>query len=603
MSTVATISAVAGKKGIENVIGDIYKTGKGQLRIRFKRWKARKTIGVLYTKIKNIRKVKTILQPEKAVDLLKFYYPCKVKIDDKPKTIRDISEFHWDGNIVIKGTVGQGKSIFFRYLASREMVKGKKIPLFVELRRIGKGEKLVDHMVEEAIVLGLKGLDKGTFLWLAEKGKVVLLLDAFDEIHESERTRITNEIERLAKKYEHLQILISSRPNSGIENSPFFQVFEIAQLEDQEYEEAIRVMAEESVAGNIIKAVRSSRSPVLALLTTPLMVALLIVRHRIEQTVPENVIGFYQGLFGLLISRHDRMKGGYTRSRKSGLGDSALEDIFEGICFLTRKERQGAYVLRDFTRYAKESARLNGYKCEPDNVIEDIIKITCLILEEGEECKFIHKSVQEYHASCFIKGQPDDSVKRFYDHVLRIWSNWEQELDFLSMIDKYRFLRWFLITDMCQILDLEATYIPTKWKPEIAQMKKLFVRWRFEIEVKTGKLFSFSWGIRSGGSYTSQKKTAKGLFSNTPFSFDYASLIKAIQQKQTTLVKKIKKVRPSGFNKDCHQIIVKDLFNSGLMNKELKAWAGELLKEVHSDLLCAKKYVEDVEARKEVFEL
>ena len=70
MSAVATISAIAGKKGLEKVIADIYDISKGQLRMRFKRWKAKKNIDVIYTKIKNIRKVKTILQPEKAVDIL-----------------------------------------------------------------------------------------------------------------------------------------------------------------------------------------------------------------------------------------------------------------------------------------------------------------------------------------------------------------------------------------------------------------------------------------------------------------------------------------------------------------------------------------------------
>jgi hypothetical protein len=355
MSTVATISAIAGKKGLETIVEDIYKTSKGQLRMLFKRWKAKKNIDVIYTKIKNIRKVKTILQPEKAIDLLKFYYPSKIIIDDERKTIQDISELQWDGNIIIKGTVGQGKSIFFRYLTSREMVKGKAVPLFVELRRIKKNESLVEHLIEEACSAGLKGLDKETLLWLAEHGKVILLLDGFDEVSEEQRTRLITEIERLAKKYDNMRILISSRPNSGIENSPLFGVYELAPFEENEYEKAIVTMAEEGVAQNIIKAIRKSPDSVKQLLTTPLMVALLIVRHRIEQTIPENVIGFYKGLFGLLISRHDKMKGGYTRPRKSGLGDSTLEDIFEAICFLTRKER---------SLFAKRFHKIHKEKCE-----------------------------------------------------------------------------------------------------------------------------------------------------------------------------------------------------------------------------------------------
>lgn len=333
MSSVVAISAVAGKKGLERIIGNIYDTSKGQLRMRFKRWKTKKNIGTLYTQIKKIRRVKTILQPEKVVDLMKFYYPSKILIDGKRKTIKDISELSWEGNIVIKGTVGQGKSIFFRYIASREMVKGNAVPLFAELRRIKKNHRLVDHLVDEANALGLKGLDEETFFWLAEQGKVILLLDGFDEVPEEQRLDLITEIELLSRTYEKMQILVSSRPNSGIEKSPFFSVFELDELKNNEYEDAIRVMAEQSAAESIVEAVRLAPSNVREMLTTPLMVALLIVRHRIEQAIPENVVGFYEGLFGLLVNRHDKMKGGYTRPRKSGLGDMHYRMCSKGFVF------------------------------------------------------------------------------------------------------------------------------------------------------------------------------------------------------------------------------------------------------------------------------
>ncbi len=514
MSAIATISAVAGKKGLEKVVGDIYDASKGQLRMRFKRWKTKKNISVIYSKIKNIRKVKTILQPEKAVDLLKFYYPSKLIVGKERKVIRDIEDIRFDGNIVIRGTVGQGKSIFFRYLASREMLKGKKVPLFVELRRIQKGEKLLNHLVEEAEVLGLRGIDKDTLLWLAEKGKVVLLLDAFDEVPESERTRITNEIEGLAKKYENMQILVSSRPNSGIENSPFFQVFELSPMEGLEHEEAISVMAEENVAGNIIKAIKSSRSPVRKLLNTPLMVALLIIRHRIEQSIPENLIGFYQGLFALLISRHDKIKGGYTRPRRSGLGDSALEDVFNGICFLTRREKKGTFVRRELVQYTKKSNKMTGHKANPDDVTNDIMDITCLILEDGEECKFIHASVQEYHAACFIKEQPDSSSYKFYEYALDKWRYWRQELDFLSMIDKYRFCKLFLFPDILRALNLKDKDVPIKWESKSRDILRVFSGGIFRIDLKRGELRAYVWGPLSN-SYTINNCIGKsGYFGN-----------------------------------------------------------------------------------------
>lgn len=588
MSTVATISSVACKKGLESIIGDIYNSSKGQLRMRFKRWKAKKNIGVIYTKIKNIRKVKTILQPEKAVDLLKFYYPSKLIIGKERKVVNDIEDIQFDGNIVIKGTVGQGKSILFRYLASREMVKGKKVPLFVELRRIQKGEKLLNHLVEEAEALGLRSIDKDTLLWLADEGKIVLLLDAFDEIPESERTRITNEIESLAKKYEHMQILVSSRPNSGIENSPFFQVFGLAPLQGREYEEAIGVMSEESIATNIIKAVRSSRRIVKDILTTPLMVALLIVRHRVEQTIPENMVGFYEGLFMLLISRHDRMKGGYTRLRKSGLGDGALADIFEAICFLTRKEMKGTFTRRDLTNFAKESIQLAGIRCDPDKIIEDIEKITCLILEEGEECRFIHKSVQEYHAACFIKHQPEQLAQQFYKNAVKqhfkfgfFLENWDGELGFLQMIDKYRFLKWFLIPAASRTLGLKGMIVP----------KSLTITPQMIVETFSGLAV-----LCSAGKLEWVILHKKPLFWNYRL-FPYLGVY--VFQELGNMYFSLQDKDIKGKKKDA---ALKEISSRGLVESPIGAYAEKTLKKVHTELLAAKKYIKRIDERKAFFE-
>ncbi len=585
MSSDIEISAVAGKKGLESVFSDIYGAAKGQLKLRFKRWKAKKNIGLLYTKIKNICKVNTILQPEKSVDLIKFYYPSKIKIEGKRRIISDISELNWDGNIVINGTVGQGKSIFFRYLTSREMIKGKAIPLFVELRKIKKGTSLLEHLIEEAKTLGLKDIDSNTFLWLAEKGKVILLLDAFDEVPQEQRMDLTTDIEQLSKRYEMMRILISSRPKSGIENSPLFRVFELEPLVEKEYEEAINVMAEASVADNIINAIRGSKTPVRELLSTPLMVALLIVRHRIEQTIPENLIGFYKGLFWILIGRHDKLKGGYTRPRKSGLGDTALEDVFNGICFMSRKKMEGTYERREIVQYAKKSASLSGHKGNAEYMVDDIIEITCMILEEGGECKFIHKSVQEYHAACFIKNQPDEVALRFYEHGKKDPAHfdllWSEEISFLRMIDRYRLLKWYLIPSACRMLSISESALPRSLNISSNMITSLFSG--LSVRISGGNVVNWFIPLKSnaGASYSLLKSLDEDIFAGLSFLEDSIST---------------NDVRDSSFQEYCA------LENLYLTKGEFKNWAKNKINKIYTKLIKEIEYVKQVEARKEIFE-
>ncbi len=150
-----------------------------------------------------VRNVKTILQVEKEVDLATFYYPTKIETNDSnTTTIRDLDDLAYSGNTLFQGTVGQGKSIFFRYLASRELVKGKAIPVFVELRRIRQGQSFLGFLLAELGNLGLD-MEEEFFRTLCDAGKVILFLDGFDEVSETNRSTVLSQIEDLWKRHEH----------------------------------------------------------------------------------------------------------------------------------------------------------------------------------------------------------------------------------------------------------------------------------------------------------------------------------------------------------------------------------------------------------------
>ena len=596
MAITAIATAAVAKKALENVVDDAYQLGKAQMKSKIKRWKAKGKIEGIYKKIKNVRKVKTIWQVEKEVDLSQFYYPSKVMIGNKRKTIDDLSDFDYDGNIVIKGTIGQGKSIFFRFLTSEEMLKGKAIPLFVELRRVKKDQTLSAHLLQELKSLGLE-MDEETFLFLAKAGKIILFLDAFDEVKETQRNDLISEIEHFAKSYENLRMLISSRPNSGIEASPFFRVFELCALEGKEYEQVIAKMAhDEKTASEIVKGVRHGEGRIAQLLTTPLMVALLMLRYRVDQSIPENAIGFYGDLFNLLLLRHDKTKAGYMRTRKSRVGDAALLEIFNGICYLTRKAGQGAFTLNELHKYAKEAIKIADQRCPADKVVADIIEITCLIIEEGGECKFIHRSLQEYHAACFIKEQPDNSVANFYKAMQPHFTPWEQELEFLSMIDKYRFFKFFLIPDILATLGLGYESVTTEWEPSRSQVAALI---EGISSISFNKLaqrrISFITIISKKSSWSLSTIT-RPKFAHDLFKLDYSSVTNELHRKDSHLRSKVSRKRRY------YEILVSDILESCLMASDICGVASVALQALHKQLLESKRYVEHVEATKSVFD-
>lgn len=447
-------STTAVKKGLGRLIDDIYELGKSRFSHKLKAWRATQAQKTLASKLRGVRMVKTIWQIDKEVDLADFYYPSRILVGDTRRVINDLDDFPYSGNIIVQGTVGQGKSILFRYLTSRELARGRAIPLFVELRRIKDNHTLASHLVGELLSLGLEA-DQELLFFLAREGKLILFLDAFDEVKESHRAQLIDEIEHLSRRHEKLRIVISSRPNSGIANSPLFRVFPLAALQRDEYEEVIQRMAKPpSVAAKIIDGVKKAGQAVRQILDTPLMVALLVFRFNVDQSIPENTVAFYYDLFDLLLRRHDRSKAGYIRPRKSGAGDAKLHDVFNATCYLTRKADLSAFSFSQLQGFVKEAIQVVDGDLDGATILQDIIDITCLVLEEGGECKFLHRSVQEFHAACFIKTRPEEMAIKFYQSMPRRWSQWQGELRFLEQIDRYRLLKYFGIAEMHRTLNI-----------------------------------------------------------------------------------------------------------------------------------------------------
>ncbi|MCX5661013.1 MAG: hypothetical protein NTW19_15095 [Planctomycetota bacterium] len=202
------------------------------------------------------------------------------------------------------------------------------------------------------------------------------------------------------------------------------------------------------------------------------MVALLILRYKVNQSMPENAVAFFGDLFVLLLQRHDKQKPGYIRPRKSKIGDIGLHDTFCAISYLSRKSDGNSIPLTQLYGFCREALKLVALTDHAVAVVEDIKNITCLVLEEGGDCRFIHKGVQEYHAACFVRQQSEDSGRKFYEAMVRYWRSWRQELYFLETIDDYRFTRYFLIPQLKSVLGL-PDIVPVEWKASLEGSRRL----------------------------------------------------------------------------------------------------------------------------------
>lgn len=444
---------------VSQIVLDLYNSGKDRFGTQLEKWKNTKARSNLVTKVAMARKVKAFWQRDKEVPLSSFYYPSKVTFDrGVTKNISSLRDFPSSGNFVIQGTIGQGKSIFLRYLCVQELKEAgsSRIPVFLELRTL-TNEGLLKALFAAMDRLGFV-VNDSLFEFYAESGKIVILLDAFDETDASLIKETIRDLEGLSEKYSQLQIIITSRPDSEIQNSRLFRVVHLAALTPNDHEPFFkRIGIKDDNARKLLHAIKSSSSEIMGLLTTPLMLTLLTIVYQAESSIPNELPDFFDSLFQTLFTKHDKSKPGLVRTQKSGLGERRLQQLFQGFCFSTLQLLSKTVLSNEeFHKILEQAFKHTDIQCDPEGFKHDVIKVVCLMQEDGYELHFIHKSVLEFYAASFVRNLHEDLAIKFYSQLSKQNSinayKWQQVLQFLSQIDKYRYTKHFAIPDISKRL-------------------------------------------------------------------------------------------------------------------------------------------------------
>lgn len=435
---------------VKAVLDEVYKFSKEAAKNRLAKSRSDLKESAVARAVNSVTKVKTLWNVEKETSLYDFYYPSSIEFQARNvKRISSLSELGITQNFVIQGTAGQGKSIFLRYLCGQELNSqhsSKRVPIFVELRRIKSGASLTSLILE---VLEKFKLPREEEVWrfLAATGKFVLMLDAFDEIDPALSDAAVAELEHITDLYgDKLQIIVTARPESDIQRSARFRVVKLAQLSNNDHLPFLKkVCSDGSQASSLHKVLVSSSTDIRELLTTPLMLTLLVILYKAAQTIPDTLPRFYEELFDVLFYRHDQSKPGFRRKRFTDLDDSKVKKIFSALCFFVRLEGPGTLTAEQLRSLVAKAAAACNESVDPDRFISELTKTVCLMMQDGLEYSFIHKSVVQYYAASFVRTSSEEFGKRFYDLVLKRRRSWDLELKFLSEIDNYRHAKYYEI--------------------------------------------------------------------------------------------------------------------------------------------------------------
>lgn len=433
-------------------LGDLYSLATGQARTVIKKWQAAGQLDQIAQQIANVELVRTItsLSP---VPLSMFYFPSSVVPGlqhgrNVPKSrVSSLDDLSLNKNVMIAGTVGQGKSVFMRYLCLQELKAGKRIPVFVELREIDETRDLTACIKHKLTLLGFDDLTDEILAFLLSGNALTIFLDGFDEIKREYVIRTQQALQVLLAKYAKTRWVISSRFGSlgqHLNIIPDLQFFSLAPLHADDLEPFLEKLGvEKDHRQELVGAVASSSSKIQEVLTTPLMVTLLNMTFGTSVNIPATLHEFYEEMFTILVSRHDGTKPSYSRQKVTSLTNGELQSCFEHFCYFSK---QFGVSLSDehFATCVRKVLKVTGHSFTVEGFRTDLTDTVCLMMPDGLKTAFIHKSIQEFFGAYFIKHHENQEqvVSLYRGFRGQRLITWQQEVGFLRQVDPIRFAKY-----------------------------------------------------------------------------------------------------------------------------------------------------------------
>lgn len=403
-----------------------------------------------YAKITH-EKMKTLLYRHAAKDIYSFYECVGLNRNEDIIDTADINNVLKIGNkIIVTGTGGSGKSVMMKHFFLNILETTRYVPVLIELRGLNeydeKGINLEEYIYEVMGTLKFK-IERKYFEYSLETGCYVILLDGFDEVKNEISNSVTNQIVAMSKKYPENHYILSSRPLEEFMGWNQFEELHAMPLSKEqalslinkiEYDQIIKDKFYKELDEYLYEKYETFAS-------NPLLLTIMLLTFESRASIPDKLNDFFEQAFTTLFHTHDATKGGYKRDIRSKLGYEDFKAVFSYFCFKSFFNSDYKFSENKALEYigaAKQKRIIDIYFNSMD-YLKDLTNSVCMLIHEGLEFRFSHRSFQEYFAALYTVQLSDSQQKRFLklwlqDNSYRSTSNY---LDMLYELQPLRFVK------------------------------------------------------------------------------------------------------------------------------------------------------------------
>ena len=366
-------------------------------------------------RVQSNSKIKTLIYRRVPKDLYSFYECVGVQYKN---TIIDTSNvtnlLKISNKLIITGTGGIGKSILLKHLFLNTIENTEYIPVLIELRKFNNIEpkdiSLYNAIYQNLSDNGFK-LEDEYYSYSLSEGGYVILLDGFDEVNREKVGKVSEEIKNFTGKYNDNRFVISSRPSDNFIGWNDFHEATACQLTKEQALSLIRKTEfDETVKNTFYNALDNELfEKYNSFASNPLLLTIMLLTFNNHASIPEKLNDFYEEAFATLFNMHDATKDCYVRDIRSSLGCEDFKMIFAYICFKSYFKGDFEFSearLRDYIQQAKE--KFNDRFFSVDDFQEDLTLSVCMLVKDGLNYRFTHRSFQEYFAAWYTCKLTDD---------------------------------------------------------------------------------------------------------------------------------------------------------------------------------------------------
>lgn len=371
-------------------------------------------------------KIKTLIYRHAPKELYSFYECIGVHYNGETIDTSDINNIiNIDKKVVITGTGGIGKSILLKHLFLNTVEKTNFIPVLIELRSFNiVEEKSISLRAAIFNALEQNGfkLEEEYFEYSLEEGGYVILLDGFDEVNRDKMLKVSSEIKSLCSRYQDNKFIVSSRPSDEfIGWNDFAEMSSLKLSKKQALSLIKKIEFDEHIKAVFYKELEESLyDKYESFASNPLLLNIMLLTFNNHASIPDKLNDFYEQAFSTLFNMHDATKDAYVRDIRTGLGCEDFKTIFAYICFKSYFRDEYEFIEVRLRKYIQESKeKFDRLHFTVDDFQEDLTTSVCMLVKEGINYRFAHRSFQEYFAAWYTCKLTDSTQYRLLTNWLK----------------------------------------------------------------------------------------------------------------------------------------------------------------------------------------